>query len=61
MNFLDVTGGLSIQNGYTGTTTFLASTVSDYIAGQIVMIDEGMTLVDGIPVSATGRGRNANG
>src|SRR6056297_1451840 len=38
-------GRVATPNDITGTTTFLASKDSDYMTGQIVMIDGGMTLV----------------
>lgn len=38
-------GRVAIPSDVTGTTTFLASKDSDYMTGQIVMIDGGMALV----------------
>jgi meso-butanediol dehydrogenase/(S,S)-butanediol dehydrogenase/diacetyl reductase len=38
-------GRVAKPDDVTGTTTFLASRASDYMTGQIVMIDGGMTLV----------------
>lgn len=38
-------GRVATPTDITGTTTFLASPASDYMTGQIVMIDGGMTLV----------------
>ncbi len=38
-------GRVATPQDITGTTTFLASQDSDYMTGQIVMIDGGMTLV----------------
>jgi len=38
-------GRVAMPQDITGTTTFLASRDSDYMTGQIVMIDGGMTLV----------------
>ncbi|MGP1356292.1 SDR family oxidoreductase [Roseicyclus sp.] len=38
-------GRVARPSDITGTTTFLASRASDYMTGQIVMIDGGMTLV----------------
>jgi meso-butanediol dehydrogenase/(S,S)-butanediol dehydrogenase/diacetyl reductase len=38
-------GRVALPQDITGTTTFLASKESDYMTGQIVMIDGGMTLV----------------
>ncbi|SDH91961.1 SDR family NAD(P)-dependent oxidoreductase [Lutimaribacter saemankumensis] len=38
-------GRVATPADITGTTTFLASAESDYMTGQIVMIDGGMTLV----------------
>lgn len=38
-------GRVASPQDITGTTTFLASRASDYMTGQIVMIDGGMTLV----------------
>jgi meso-butanediol dehydrogenase/(S,S)-butanediol dehydrogenase/diacetyl reductase len=38
-------GRVARPDDITGTTTFLASPASDYMTGQIVMIDGGMTLV----------------
>lgn len=38
-------GRVAQTKDVTGTTTFLASSESDYMTGQIVMIDGGMTLV----------------
>lgn len=38
-------GRVARPQDITGTTTFLAATDSDYMTGQIVMIDGGMTLV----------------
>jgi len=38
-------GRVATPEDITGTTTFLASEDSDYMTGQIVMIDGGMTLV----------------
>lgn len=38
-------GRVARPDDITGTTTFLASRASDYMTGQIVMIDGGMTLV----------------
>lgn len=38
-------GRVAMPHDITGTTTFLASRDSDYMTGQIVMIDGGMTLV----------------
>jgi meso-butanediol dehydrogenase/(S,S)-butanediol dehydrogenase/diacetyl reductase len=38
-------GRVATPHDITGTTTFLASRDSDYMTGQIVMIDGGMTLV----------------
>lgn len=38
-------GRVAQPRDITGTTTFLASRASDYMTGQIVMIDGGMTLV----------------
>lgn len=38
-------GRVATPKDITGTTTFLASPDSDYMTGQIVMIDGGMTLV----------------
>lgn len=38
-------GRVAMPADITGTTTFLASKDSDYMTGQIVMIDGGMTLV----------------
>ena len=38
-------GRVALPEDITGTTTFLASRDSDYMTGQIVMIDGGMTLV----------------
>ena len=38
-------GRVARPDDITGTTTFLASRESDYMTGQIVMIDGGMTLV----------------
>ena len=38
-------GRVAKPTDVTGTTTFLASKDSDYMTGQIVMIDGGMTLV----------------
>jgi meso-butanediol dehydrogenase/(S,S)-butanediol dehydrogenase/diacetyl reductase len=38
-------GRVATTRDVTGTTTFLASRASDYMTGQIVMIDGGMTLV----------------
>jgi meso-butanediol dehydrogenase/(S,S)-butanediol dehydrogenase/diacetyl reductase len=38
-------GRVATPSDITGTTTFLASQDSDYMTGQIVMIDGGMTLV----------------
>ncbi len=38
-------GRVAKPEDITGTTTFLASPESDYMTGQIVMIDGGMTLV----------------
>ncbi|UFI05591.1 SDR family oxidoreductase [Roseibium aggregatum] len=38
-------GRVATPSDITGTTTFLASQESDYMTGQVVMIDGGMTLV----------------
>ncbi|MEN9012804.1 MAG: SDR family oxidoreductase, partial [Yoonia sp.] len=38
-------GRVAKPQDITGTTTFLAAAESDYMTGQIVMIDGGMTLV----------------
>ncbi|MFN3845365.1 MAG: SDR family NAD(P)-dependent oxidoreductase [Paracoccaceae bacterium] len=38
-------GRVAVPQDITGTTTFLASRDSDYMTGQIVMIDGGMTLI----------------
>lgn len=38
-------GRVAAPADITGTTTFLASSASDYMTGQIVMIDGGMTLI----------------
>ncbi|WP_299785053.1 SDR family oxidoreductase [uncultured Marivita sp.] len=38
-------GRVALPQDITGTTTYLASRDSDYMTGQIVMIDGGMTLV----------------
>lgn len=38
-------GRVAVPQDITGTTTYLASRDSDYMTGQIVMIDGGMTLV----------------
>ena len=38
-------GRVATPADITGTTTYLASRDSDYMTGQIVMIDGGMTLV----------------
>jgi meso-butanediol dehydrogenase/(S,S)-butanediol dehydrogenase/diacetyl reductase len=38
-------GRVAVPADITGTTTFLASRDSDYMTGQVVMIDGGMTLV----------------
>ena len=38
-------GRVARPEDITGTTTFLASPASDYMTGQIVMIDGGMTLI----------------
>jgi meso-butanediol dehydrogenase/(S,S)-butanediol dehydrogenase/diacetyl reductase len=38
-------GRVAAPRDITGTTTFLASADSDYMTGQIVMIDGGMILV----------------
>jgi meso-butanediol dehydrogenase/(S,S)-butanediol dehydrogenase/diacetyl reductase len=38
-------GRVARPSDITGTTTFLASRASDYMTGQIVMIDGGMTLI----------------
>ncbi|WP_299971354.1 SDR family oxidoreductase [uncultured Roseobacter sp.] len=38
-------GRVALPEDITGTTTYLASRDSDYMTGQIVMIDGGMTLV----------------
>jgi meso-butanediol dehydrogenase/(S,S)-butanediol dehydrogenase/diacetyl reductase len=38
-------GRVAKPQDITGTTTFLAAPESDYMTGQIVMIDGGMTLV----------------
>jgi len=38
-------GRVATPDDITGTTTFLASRDSDYMTGQIVMIDGGMTLI----------------
>ena len=38
-------GRVATPSDITGTTTFLASPESDYMTGQVVMIDGGMTLV----------------
>ncbi len=38
-------GRVALPRDITGTTTYLASRDSDYMTGQIVMIDGGMTLV----------------
>ena len=38
-------GRVALPKDIAGTTTFLASPDSDYMTGQIVMIDGGMTLV----------------
>ncbi|MFW2542241.1 SDR family NAD(P)-dependent oxidoreductase [Primorskyibacter sp. 2E107] len=38
-------GRVALPRDITGTTTFLASKDSDYMTGQIVMIDGGMTLI----------------
>ncbi|WP_101066639.1 SDR family oxidoreductase [Roseovarius salinarum] len=38
-------GRVATPQDVTGTTTFLASKESDYMTGQIVMIDGGMTLI----------------
>jgi meso-butanediol dehydrogenase/(S,S)-butanediol dehydrogenase/diacetyl reductase len=38
-------GRVATPQDIVGTTTFLASPASDYMTGQIVMIDGGMTLV----------------
>lgn len=38
-------GRVATPSDITGTTTFLASSESDYMTGQVVMIDGGMTLV----------------
>ena len=38
-------GRVATPADITGTTTFLASPASDYMTGQIVMIDGGMTLI----------------
>jgi meso-butanediol dehydrogenase/(S,S)-butanediol dehydrogenase/diacetyl reductase len=38
-------GRVAAPDDITGTTTFLASKDSDYMTGQIIMIDGGMTLV----------------
>jgi meso-butanediol dehydrogenase/(S,S)-butanediol dehydrogenase/diacetyl reductase len=38
-------GRVATPSDITGTTTFLASRDSDYMTGQIVMIDGGMTLI----------------
>ena len=38
-------GRVALPQDITGTTTYLASSDSDYMTGQIVMIDGGMTLV----------------
>ncbi|PWJ15819.1 SDR family oxidoreductase [Jannaschia seohaensis] len=40
-----IRGRVAKPSDITGTTTFLASRDSDYMTGQIVMIDGGMTLV----------------
>ncbi|MEM9348784.1 MAG: SDR family oxidoreductase [Pseudomonadota bacterium] len=40
-----IRGRVAKPHDITGTTTFLASRDSDYMTGQIVMIDGGMTLV----------------
>lgn len=38
-------GRVALPQDITGTTTFLAAAESDYMTGQIVMIDGGMTLI----------------
>lgn len=38
-------GRVSVPADITGVTTFLASTASDYITGQTVMVDGGMVLI----------------
>jgi meso-butanediol dehydrogenase/(S,S)-butanediol dehydrogenase/diacetyl reductase len=38
-------GRVAKPHDITGTTTFLAAPDSDYMTGQIIMIDGGMTLV----------------
>ena len=38
-------GRPAVPSDIVGTTTFLASPASDYMTGQVVMIDGGMVLV----------------